>query len=65
MNTSLAEVLRHDCDDTIVPGRDAGPHSLVLPLESWPEQAVDACAPEGVFGLCVGTADVRSTGLWA
>ena len=35
------------------------------PLETWSEQAIDACAPEGGYSPYIGTADARAMGFWS
>jgi len=65
MNTTPADALGEG-DGGAAPQRcDAAPQLLPSPLEAWPEQAIDACAPEGGGWSCGGTVDVRTTGLWS
>jgi hypothetical protein len=65
MNTGLADAL-HDADGaTLAQPRDPALQPVPSPLEAWPEQAIDACAPEGGGWSCGGTVDVRTTGLWS
>ena len=63
MNTTLADALHADSFASGLGDMSAQP--LPSLLEAWPEQAIDACAPEGGYSPYVCTPDTRTIGLWS
>jgi len=59
MNTTLPDALHTDGAVSSGLGEMAD-SSSPSPFEAWPEQAIDACAPEGGYSPYAVSADIRT-----